>query len=404
MRFAKRCIVPLSFAVLLSSPPAWAIKVTSTPDFDLNINVLLQPRLQMDWDGVPPAPTSIAPDGPTASGQMNVDFYIKRARLIARGTAFKWFGFLVTLDTPNFGVRGNYGFNQNNATFIQDLVATATPLTDFNIDFGFILVPLSHGSVSTPSAQSAIDAPGSILAGRLMNNSSRASRQVGLQYRGMLFDRKVHLRLGAYEGARSSQGINAPAPGEPTVNPNGKPMIGGMVRYNILGVEGLTFPGFPSIYLDGKTRFSVGIGGQYQNKGAVGGCKVDEASCPDYYALAADTFIDYVLPGDSEVIFSVNGYHFDYGAGNARTGNGLAVDLGYRIGPIEPQVNGFWFNSDPKNTSMLKWAAGINYFFKGHEAKIGAEFVGLINSGILPGSPNATPTLHQFIIQGQLAF
>jgi len=95
---------------------------------------------------------------------------------------------------------------------------------------------------------------------------------------------------------------------------------------------------------------------------------------------------------------------FDYGAGNARTGYGLATDLGYRIGPIEPQVNGFWFNSDPKTASMLKWAAGINYFFKGHEAKIGAEFVGLINSGILPGSPNATPTLHQFIIQGQLAF
>ena len=191
---------------------------------------------------------------------------------------------------------------------------------------------------------------------------------------------------------------------EPTVNPNGKPLVAGMIRYNILGVEGLTFPGFPSIYLDGKTRFSVGIGAQYQDKGAVGGCIVGQDACPNYIAYAADTFMDFALPGDSEVIFSVNGYRFDYGAGNARTGYGVAVDLGYRIGPIEPQVNGFWFNSDPKNASMLKWAAGINYFFKGHEAKIGAEFVGLINSGILPGSPNATPTLHQFIIQGQLAF
>jgi len=404
MRFAKRWIGPLSFAVLLSSPLAWAIQVTSTPNFDLNINVVLQPRLQMDWDGVPPSPTSIAPDGPTASGQMNVDFYIKRARLVARGTAFKWFGFLVTLDTPNFGVRGNYGFNQNNATFIQDLVATATPLTDFNIDFGFLLVPLSHGSVSTPTAQSAIDAPGSILAGRLMNNSSRASRQGGLQLRGMLFDRKIHYRVGAYEGARSSQGINSPASGEPTVNPNGKPMIGGMVRYNILGVEGLTFPGFPSIYIDGKTHISVGVGGQYQAQGAVGGCVIGASQCADYIALAADVFIDYALPADSEVIFSLNGYRFDYGAGNARTGNGLAWDLGYRFGPIEPQVNGFWFNSDSRTASMLKWAAGVNYFFKGHEAKISAEFVGLINSGILPGSPNATPTLHQVVVQGQLSF
>ncbi len=404
MRFAKRWIGPLSFAILLSSPLAWAMKVTTTPDFDLNIQVVLQPRLQTDWDGVPGTSTSTAPDGPTASGRMNVDFFIKRARLVARGTAFKYFGFLVTLDTPNFGARGNYGFIQQNETFIQDLVATATPWTDFNIDFGFILVPLSHGSVSTPTAQSAIDAPGSILAGRLMNNAARASREAGLQIRGMLFDRKVHFRAGAYEGARSSQGIAAPGNNEPTVNPNGKPMIGGMVRYNVLGIEGLTFPGFPSIYLDGKTRLSVGIGGQYQNKAAVGGCIVGTDACPDYVALAADTFMDFALPGDSELIFQLNAYRFDYGAGNARTGDGLAVDLGYRIGQIEPQVNGFWFNSDPKNASMLKWAAGVNYFFKGHEAKISAEFVGLINSGILPSAPGSTPTLHQIVIQGQLWF
>lgn len=404
MRSVKRWIGAASFAVLLSSPPAWAIKVTTSPDFDLNIQVVLQPRLQMDWDGVPPLPTSTGTDGPTASGRMNVDFYIKRARLVARGTAFKYFGFLVTLDTPNFGARGNYSFIQNNETFIQDLVATATPWADFNIDFGFILVPLSHGSVSTPTAQSAIDAPGSILAGRLMNNASRASREAGLQLRGMLFDRKVHFRAGVYEGARSSQGIAAPANGEPTVNPNGKPMIGAMVRYNIVGVEGLTFPGFPSIYIDGKSRWSVGVGAQYQDKSAVGGCLVGTPSCPDYIALAADTFLDFALPADSEVIFQLNGYRFDYGAGNARTGNGLAFDLGYRFGKIEPQVNGFWFNSDPRNASMLKWAAGVNYFFKGHDAKISAEFVGVINGGYLPSAPVPTPTLHQIVVQGQLSF
>src|SRR5712692_10725910 len=95
---------------------------------------------------------------------------------------------------------------------------------------------------------------------------------------------------------------------------------------------------------------------------------------PDYVALAADTYVGVALPGDSEAIFQLNGYRFDYGSGNARTGFGAAGDLGYRLGNIEPQVNFFWFNSDTKNASMLKWAAGVNYFFKRHDAKISAEF------------------------------
>ncbi|HXN40369.1 MAG TPA: hypothetical protein VN918_01180, partial [Myxococcaceae bacterium] len=144
MRALKRSALVLSLAVILASSSAFAIKVTSDPNFDLNIQVLLQPRFQGDFDGVPPSPTSTAPDGPSPTGKFNADLFIKRARLVARGTAFKYFQFLVTLDTPNFGVRGNYGFVQNNTTFIQDLVATAVPLKDFWIDFGFLLVPLSH--------------------------------------------------------------------------------------------------------------------------------------------------------------------------------------------------------------------------------------------------------------------
>src|SRR5260370_11053470 len=96
--------------------------------------------------------------------------------MYARGTLCKDFSFFGTLDTPNFGVRGNYGFNQNNATFIQDLVASFEPFRETFIDFGFLLMPLSHGSVSNPCAQSAIDARGSSLAGPLMNHSARASR------------------------------------------------------------------------------------------------------------------------------------------------------------------------------------------------------------------------------------
>ncbi len=395
MSYLKRRAAVLPLAVLLTSSSALAIKIPTGPDFDLNIGVVVQPRFQGDFDGVRPTDaTSIAPDGASYAGTFNADFFVKRGRMYARGTLYKYFSFLVTLDTPNFGVRGNYGFNQNNATFIQDLVASFEPFRETFIDFGFLLMPLSHGSVSNPGAQSAIDAGGSILAGRLMNNAARASREAGVQIRTLLLDRHLLFRGGVYEGARSSQGIPAPAPNAPVVNPNGRPVLAGMARWNFLGDE-TGFPGYPGIYLDGKSRVSVGVGGQWQGKGAVGGLVPGGAAYPDYLALAADVFVDLALPGDTEAVLQLNGYRFDYGSGNRRTGFGAAGDLGYRLGKIEPQVNFFWFNADDKGQSMRKWAAGVNYFFIGHQAKLSAEFVGLINAGNL----STTPTLHQVILQ-----
>lgn len=404
MRDVKCFAVLLPLAVCLASSQALAIKVTTGPDFDLNVSVVLQPRFQGDFDGVIPAANSTSPDGPSPNGHFNMDFYLKRARLQASGTAYKYFTFLVLLDNPNYGARGNYAAP---STIVQDLVISYQPIKDFSLDFGYMLMPLSHGSVASPVAQSAIDAPGAGLSGRLLNNAPRASRNAGLQIRTILADRRLLLRGGIYEGARATQTPTPPT--DPSVNPNGKPLIGGMVRWNFIGDEWPVFPvGYPSIYIDGKTRASIGVGGHWQQKGAVNGTpSPGSTDLPDYLALAADAFLDIALAGDREVIFQLNGYRFDYGTGNARTGFGVAGDLGYRFGNIEPQVNAYWFNGDNRNTGgALRWAVGVNYFFKAHATKISAEFASqvigarLIDTSLGP----ATPALHQFIVQSQLSF
>ena len=120
-----------------------------------------------------------------------------------------------------------------------------------------------------------------------------------------------------------------------------------------------------------------------------------------------DGFVDIALAGDREVIFSLNGYRFDYGTGNAKTGYGAAADIGFRFGNIEPQANAYWFNSDNKNTGqMLRWAVGVNYFFRAHATKISAEFASQIVNGRLSDTPAgpATPALHQIVVQSQLSF
>src|SRR5207237_916992 len=94
----------------------------------------------------------------------------------------------------------------------------------------------------------------------------------------------------------------------------------------------------------------------------------------DYSAMAADFFVNLALPGDQEFATGVGIYRWDYGPNRPRTGNGIGGEIGYRIGPINPQVNILWFNSDPKSNSSFRAAGGVNYYFVKHNAKLQLEF------------------------------
>jgi hypothetical protein len=194
----------------------------------------------------------------------------------------------------------------------------------------------------------------------------------------------------ASEGARNTNPAATPA-----LNPNGIPLVGGMVRWNLAGDE----PGYAysGIYLDEKTRISIGVGGQYQPHS--GALRAGSAAYDDYIALAADLFADVAFAPRMEALLSVGGYRYNYGAGNAKTGYGIQSEIGYRWGPVELQGNVYWFNSDTKKNSYLKIAGGLNLFFHDHRGKIQAEFASIIANANLA----TTPAMHQIIVQTQLA-
>src|ERR1700716_421903 len=108
----KRTVLPLGLAALLASTSAWAMKVpTSSTDFDLNINVLLQGRTELTFEQ-------------SYNKSLDTDFSPRRARLQASGTAYKMFSFLIQFDNSNLGKRGtatSVGAATNPA-FVQDLV------------------------------------------------------------------------------------------------------------------------------------------------------------------------------------------------------------------------------------------------------------------------------------------
>jgi hypothetical protein len=362
------------FALLFAASGAAAIGVkTGSEDFTLDVSPLIQPRIEVDSDG---PPGRAAP-----SGHANIDFFIQRARVVVRGTAYKYFAFGINIVALRIGDHGNY----NVSPLLQDLRLAYVPVKDVNLELGLLLMPLTHSSVEGAGYLSAIEVPGILL----FNNSSNL-RETGIQIRALMLDRRILVRGGFYEGARNSTATAVPA-----INPNGMPLAGGMIRLNLVGDEPAY--AYSGIYLDGQTRISIGLGGQYQPHS--GALRAGTSAYDDYIALAADLFADVALTPRTEAILEIGGYRFDYGAGNARTGYGMHGEIGYRWGPIEPRGSVYWFNSDTKRNSYLKVGGGLNLFFYGHGAKIQAEVASTITNANL----TTTPALHQIIVQAQLA-
>ena len=372
----------LTLAIFLTSFTAFAIPIkTGTEDFTANLDANLQFRTEGTWGGPPPTVTS----GAAPSGHFDIDYFLRRASFSARGTAFKMFWYYIKLETGKFGARGNY----TGSSQLQDVVLGYTPFEDFYVEAGFLKTPLTRPALDSSPHQLSLDGVSDIL----LYPNARSSRQNGVQVRGLFFDKRLLLRGGFYEGARASGN-------PPFVNPNGWPLAAGMARVNLVGYENsYTYPG---IRLDGKSYLSVGIGGQYQShSGAV--LKAD-GTYNDFTAFAADVFADLALPANQELVATLDGYRFDYGSGASKTGDGAHFELGYRWGPICPEVNFYWFNSDTRKNSFLRLAAGLNYFIKGHLAKIVLEYQNNIANGALPDtSVEPTPWLHQILLQLQLA-
>ncbi|HWE23272.1 MAG TPA: hypothetical protein VG496_04950, partial [Myxococcales bacterium] len=262
----NRIALPLGLAALLVSSSASAIKVpTGSDDINLNINVLLQARYEGTFEG-------------SVERSFDSDFFLRRARLQASGTAYKQLSFLIQFDNSNMGKRGSPTSvgSATNPAFVQDLVVGWTPVEDITIEGGLILTPtLRTLGYSASGGQVQVEAPIDII----FQNLDRGFRMNGVEVRGFLPGHIIHFRAGVWEGFHSQPAIAAVAANPatatpavaaaPAVNPGGKPMIGAHVRWNIIGDE--TGYAFNQMYLDGKMRASVGGSIQYQPRAACGG-------------------------------------------------------------------------------------------------------------------------------------
>jgi len=421
----KRTAFALGLLALFASTSASAIKVpTGNTDYDLNVSVLLQGRFEETFKG-------------TTEKTLDTDIFMRRARLAAGGTAFKVFSFFIQYDNSNLGKRQATGVsNINTATnpgFVQDAIIGWTPIPDFTIETGLILQPsLRTLAYNSSGGQVQVEAPTDII----FDNISRGFRMMGAQLRGFLGPvHLVHYRVGVWEGFHNTTAVTGAAP-TPTINPGGKPLIGGHVRVNIIGDE--TGYGLNQMYLDGKPRASIGGAIQYQPKaacsnngaaGAASACSISNgagaaAVVNDYKMFGGDAFVDLPVGPDMELAASASIVRWDYGStavanttGYQRTGTGYTGEVDLRVGSIAPYAAFYEYSADSGTTNKTadrrKYAAGLAFFLKGHQSKVNVEW-NSITPGVEgnPGSVSPVgaatglkgPATNAIWVQAQAAF
>ena len=350
-------------AVLLGSSSARAVNVpVPLEGASLNVNVQLQPWIKVAEDA-------------TSAGNVGEDFYLRRVRLLAQGNFSKQFLYLIQIDTPNFGKNGDFTTRE----LIQDAWISYTPMEGMFIDAGMLLLPVERHTLQSTTSYTNFD----FHVAMLHSPNTNGLRDNGLSLRGWLFDKKVGYRFGAYEGVRAgAKGTPAAA-----LNPKGTPRLAGFVNFDLIGSEEGAWL-YQGLYFD-KMVLSVGFGGEYQS----GALLNAGGNVTDHSFLSGDIFFDMPMAGDQEVIASATVARNNAGTNSADTGYTGFVDLGYRVGPVQPYVSGEFFSGDScdstvttkclGNTDDLRiGSVGVNFWIKRNTMHVNTEYA-ISRSGIL---------------------
>jgi hypothetical protein len=416
-RTAISSVVVLACAVAV--PADAGVKVGDDTTF-LNLGLLLQSRFDVTQKG---APDKDAPD---------LDFYLRRTRILLSGQLNQLINFFVETDNPNLGSHGDLSARM----FIQDAFLELNFDPKLQVDMGMLLLPFSHMGMEAATALHSVDYHSALI--RYPTGSHLVFRDFGVMVRGLVAQNRVEYRLGVFNGVRGDLTPKAVAGGyeEPTDprNPHDQPRVAARLTLNAFDAEGgPTAAGFfyKGIYLketdqgliSPKEFLSLGGSIDWQPKlnitfadvPAAAGALRGVASRKDYLAWDVDVFID--MPVAREGLVGVAGqvdfYHYDYGSENpnrfypggvvAYTGYGLSSELGLRYDRYEIIASVDWFNADgivSTEGDYLDYRGTLVYYLKALATNFKVES-GARRTGTLLGHGD---WIHYGLFQAQLVF
>ncbi len=349
----------LILSALLVSQPAFAVPIPVGDDASLDVGGLVQTQAVVTEAG--------APDGTSAG----LDLFVRRARLVVNGTLGKHWAFTFVTDSPNLGKGGDW----TGRILVQDALVSAKVARELTVDTGLILLPFGHHGMQSAGTLGTLDYHSAELLYPL--NTTQTWRDVGFQLRGLAFKDRLHYRVGVFNGLEGGPAI--PDTDQGTTNPKDAPRLAGQLRVNVLGVEDRMYLG--GIYFADKPMLSIGASGIVQPDAVGSG-----ADLAPWVGLNGDVFADVPIGKNQELIAQAAVVHYAAGEGAATSGTGGWVELGYRIGLVEPVVSAETFASDAEAADSRAYKFGVNTWIKRHTANVKAE-VAITQLGDLAVAP-----------------
>lgn len=183
----------LLLAVAPLARAQWIVK-SEDGQSQVKLGFLLQGRA--DW-------TTVQDTDPV--GQ---NLYLRRARIILAGQVNPKVSFFFDTDSPNAGKgTGTVDPKGFGDVFVQDFVGTFAVCERISVDGGLILVPTSYNHLQSAATLMAMDyAPYTFIESGPMQ--AKVGRDTGLQARGLFAEKRVEVRLGAFQGVRGGHDAN----------------------------------------------------------------------------------------------------------------------------------------------------------------------------------------------------
>ena len=360
-------------AAIASPTPAQAPK---PPDDNTWIQIGLLAQLQFE---------SAEMSAGVAGDDRSADFFVRRARIIGRGSVHQKVKFFFSTDVPNAGKSGVPNDLVWNDGFVDFQL-----LPQLNIAVGRFLIPFSPDNRASAGSLLGIDYNLNLL--KLPTPVDRAFwRDDGIEVRGVLFGRYVEYRGGVFRGART---VNLAAVGDPVLlnNPDHLLRTTGMVMINLADPQPGWF--YNPNSLGALKVLSIGAGYDRIPNSTVG---IDVSQAWNAFVLVEHP------AGKGRVNLLAAYYNWD---GPAWTGGFDGKTMGAQVGYVLPveALGGKWQpvvrlqRQDPDTGSALTTVnLGLNYLLKGHSINVKLDYA--IDDRLVAGAKADT-----FRAQTQLLF
>lgn len=362
---------PLVVALLAASG-AWIqaqapLKI-ETPAATLKFGVLVQPQYE--------SAESLTLDGASQN------LFLRRTRFLIGGTFAQNFELFLETDSPDLGKSATTGAKAASyaGLKLQDVVLTYKISENIRVDAGLLLVPSAHQSNQGATTLNGLDY-GKYAFDQNGMMDTNIGRDTGMMVRGLVFNKHLEFRAGAFQGKRD---------GATTTNVQSRnPLrVAGRVQFNVFDAEGGLFLG--GTYGGAKKILSFGAAHDRQG---------------DYSMTAVDGFLD--MPVGSDVL-TAQVDHWSYkgtGFWAMDEHKALFAEASWRFNAVElaPLVR-FEQKTMAAPTAAkpdeTRLGLGLGWWFKGHTSNLKAYW-----QRVKSEAPGATlKNYNQFNVQWQLFY